>query len=262
MPFRKNVQAHLMFGSSSQRELQHGLRLWTEVRGLALVTGITGVGKSITIRRFASELDDARFKVHRFHQVPTTLSGFLRSLSRLLGLPMRRHTADLFDQARDHLHGYADSNGPHPLLILDDVEGMRPDALDAIRRLTNWELDAEDRFSALLVGTDALLRTLRGPQLESLRSRFTYVCQLRPFSFEDTRNYIRFHLENADAPGDLISDDATRAIFGASRGTPRLVNQLALQGLIQAAVKGRDTLDGAFMTELTAHHPLYPRSDR
>ena len=100
MPFRKNVPAHKMFDSRAQRELVHALVLWLEVKGFALVTGPTGVGKSISLRRFSAQIDEQRFRVLRFDQVPSTPMGLLRSLCRLLG--MRRHVADLFDQARDH----------------------------------------------------------------------------------------------------------------------------------------------------------------
>lgn len=262
LPFRKNFHAQNMFDSTSQRELGHGLNLWTEIRGLALVTGATGVGKSIGIRRFVGGLDEARYHVVRFGQVPTTPAGFLRSLCRVLDLPMRRHTADLFDAARAHLNGYADVHAAHPVLVLDDAEGMRVDALDLLRRLTHWDLDAADHFSVLVVGTEAVLDTLRAPQLASLRSRFSYAAQLRPFTIEDTRNYVRFHLQTAGVADTLFSDDAVREIFLASGGAPRAVNQLALQALISAAVQGRDTLDGPFVGRLVAAHPLYARGER
>ncbi len=257
VPFRKNMPAHRMFDSTSQRELHHALHMWTEVRGLTLVTGATGVGKSITLRRFVAELDEARFRVFHLPHLPTTVTGLLRSLNRVLGLRMRTHPADLFDAAQHMLANHAQEHGPHPLLVLDDAEGVSVAALDVLRRLTAWKLDADDRFSILLSGTEDLLRTLRSPVLDSLRSRFTFVQALRGFNLEDTRNYIRFHLERAATDPKLFSDDAARRIFQASQGRPRQINQLALQGLIQAAVLGRDSVDGNLMASAIAAHPLY-----
>ena len=82
------------------------------------------------------------------------------------------------------------------------------------------------------------------PSLEPLRSRFSYVQGLRPFGLEDTRNYVRFHLDRAETPPKLFSDPAIRQLFNASAGRPRSINQLAVQALIQAAVHGRDEIDG------------------
>lgn len=174
---------------------------------------------------------------------------------------MRRHLADLFDQIREHLTVTA-ASGPHTLIVLDDAEGMRPEALDIVRRLTAVDLDADDRFSVLIAGTDELLHTLARPELASLRSRFAYAVALRPFSLEDTQNYVRFHLREAGTTATLLTDDAVRAVFHVSQGVPRLINQLVLQALIQAAVEGRDDVDGRFMKALIAAHPLYLRGER
>jgi len=97
LPFRKNVHAHSMFDSQSQRELRHGLHLWLEIRGLGLVTGPSGVGKSICVRRFVAELPSDRYTVHHVGQIPTTPSGCLRALARRLGLRARLHLADQFE---------------------------------------------------------------------------------------------------------------------------------------------------------------------
>lgn len=257
LPFRKNVAATQMFDSLSQRELHQGMLMWLEVKGLALATGPSGVGKSIAVRRFVHDLDDSRFRILQFSSLPTTPTGFLRSLSRLLGLGIRMHAADMFDAAQKHLFHYADETGVHPLIVIDDAEGLRIETLDLLRRLSAYELDAEDRFSILLAATDEILPVLRSSMLESLRSRIAYVQTLRPFSLEDTRNYVRFHLHKAGADDKLFSDEAVRKLFHASQGKPRRINQLALQILIQAAVLGRDTIDGEFVSTQVAAHPLY-----
>jgi type II secretory pathway predicted ATPase ExeA len=260
IPFRKNMWATEMFDSRAQRELYQGLGLWTEIAGLALVTGPSGVGKSITLRRFLNDLDEARFNVIRFSYLPTTVTGFLHSLARALGLRLRCHTADLFDDAQRHLATFAAEHGPHPVLVIDDAEGLTLPIFDLIRRLTAYDLDAEDRFSVLLAGTDEVSTTLRHPGLDSLRSRIGYAQTLRPFSLDDTRNYVRFHLKRVGANEGLFSDDAVRRVFQASAGKPRHINQLALQALVDAAVEGVDTVSGDFVRNLLAAHPLYQAS--
>lgn len=257
VPFNKNMRALDMFDSRQQRELLRGLLLWSQVGGLALVVGPTGVGKSITVRRFLAELDDARFRILHLASVPTTPTGFLRTVNRALSLPMRLHAADLFEQAQQHLTNRNADDGPHPLLVLDDAEGLSVELLDVARRLTSYALDAEDRFSILITGTDDLLRTLRDPRLQPLCSRIGYARPLRPFTLEDARNYVTFHVSRAEGPKDLFSDAAAGVLFHASLGTPRSINQIALQALIQAAVEGRDTLDGPFVEDVINAHPLY-----
>jgi len=257
VPFCKNLWASEMFDSRSQRDAIAGLRLWLEIRGIGSMTGPVGVGKSAATRRLVQSLDDTRYRVVLLPSVPATPHGFLRAINRVLGLPMRLHLTDLFDQAHAHLTTRSSGEEPHPVLVLDDAEGMSVENLDLLRRLTSYALDSEDRFSVLLVGTDDLLRVLRDPRLEPLRTRIGYASTLRPFGLEDARSYMAFHLTRAGVRADLFTDDAVRRLFHASHGKPRSMNQLALQALIHAAVEGRDTLDGAFVQAQIASHPLY-----
>lgn len=257
LPFRKNVKAHNMFDSQSQRELRHGLHLWLEIRGLGLVTGPSGVGKSISIRRFIGELPGDRYVVHRFGQIPTTPLGFLRALARHLELRPRLHLADLFEDIRSSLARHEDEHGTHPVLILDDAEGMRAATLDLVRRLTAHGLDGTEPVSILLVGTEHLLDTLRDPVLQPLRNRFGYAHQLRAFGREDAQNYVQHHVTSSGSGERLFSDTAVTALFSVSQGVPRQLNQLALQALIEAVVQGQDTVDGHLMKRVLKAHPLY-----
>lgn len=257
LPFRKNVHAASMFDSQSQRELRHGLQLWLEIRGLALVTGASGVGKSICLRRWVSELPAERYAVHRFGQIPTTPTGFLRALGRRLGLRARLHLADQFEDIREALARHEDEQGTHPVLILDDAEGMRVGTLDLVRRLTSHDLDGSDPVSILLVGTEQLLDTMRDPTLVPLRTRFSYAHQLRAFGMEDARHYVSHHTTTSGGPERLFTDGAITALFAASQGIPRQLNQLALQAMVDAVVQGEDTVDAARMKRMLKAHPLY-----
>ena len=262
IPFRKSVKASMMFDSQCQRELVHALLMWTEVRGLALVHGKTGVGKSISLRKFALRLPTDRFKVIRFSQLPTTPSGFLRSLCRVLEIPTRHRVTDMFDQVRIHLHEFEDQTGQHPVLICDDAEGMRLETLDMLRRLMASDLDSTDSFSILLSGTDAFVHSLQKSSFVSLCSRFTFVQQLRPFGLDDSINYIRFHVEGSGGRADLFTEQAVRQLFQASQGAPRAINQLAIQALIIAAVRGVERIDERLMKSMLATHPMYQRTER
>lgn len=260
MPFRKNMAAADMFDSRSQRELLAGLQMWTELGGIALVVGQSGVGKSITMRRFLRGLDESRFHVFKLSHLPTTPVGLLRSLCRLTGLPMRHHAADLFDHIQSYLASYQQDHGPHPLIVIDDVEGLSVPAFDLLRRLTAYDLDAADRFSMLIAGTEDLLPTMSHHLLEPLRGRIGYAQPLRPFSLEDARNYIRFHLARVDAHLELFTDPATQRIFQATKGRPRYINQLCLYLLIQAAIAGIDGIDADFAAAHIAAHPFYQQT--
>ena len=257
IPFSKYIWATQMFDATSQNDLRVGLDMWLEVKGLALVTGPTGVGKSIALRRFAKDLDKSKYTVFAISTLPSTVNGFFRLLSRIFDLPMRQYTIDFFDSVQKFLVNFEQERSSHPLLIIDDAEGLTPDVVDAIRRLTSFDLDGQDRFSVLICGIEDLLEVLQLHLLIPVRSRFSFVQSLKPFALEDTRNYVHFHLERAKADTGLFSDDAIKRIFHASQGRPRAINQLAIQALIQTAILGRNNIGETFMKNLIAAHPLF-----
>lgn len=259
VPFRKNVPASKMFDSESQKALLHGLALWIELRGLALVTGQSGVGKSICLRRFVEQLPHGRYTVHPFNQIPTTPTGFLRALCRRLGLRPRLHLTDMFDDVVEALRNHEDEHGTHPVLVMDDAEGMRPATLDLVRRLTDGGGDGEDHVSILLAGTEQVLHVLRDdPTLVPLQTRFGYAHTLRPFGIQDARNYVDFHLHFASGGAqNVFMDGAIRVLFHASQGVPRRMNQLALQALLEAVIHEADAIDEKAMKRVLQAHPLY-----
>ena len=257
MPFTKYMWAQKMFDASSQKGLLDGLHLWLETRGICLVYGPPGVGKSITLRRFREEVDERRYDVFYLHNLRITPLGFLRSLSRLFGLPVLYHQADLFDALSDCLGQYEERTQKHPLLIFDDGDNLSDTLLELLRLLANFAMDSEDRFSFVLSGTQKLAANIRIPQNEALKQRIGFSHSLRGFTLDDAVQYVRFHLKRAEGPPELFSEAAVKIIFNQARGLPRVINQIALQSLIRAAVTRKERIDEKFIKQQVMTDSLF-----
>ena len=226
-------------------------------RGIALLYGPPGVGKSISLRRFKDDIDDRRFDVFYLFNLRITPTGFLRSLSRILALPVLYHQADLFDAISTFLAQYEERTGKHPIIIFDDGDGLSDKLLELLRLLSNFNMDSEDKFSFILSGTQSLALRIREPQNEPLRQRIGFSHNLRGFTIEDARHYIHFHLERAEGPKELFRDNAIQSIFHLAKGIPRVMNQLAIQALIRAAVQGIDTIDENFLKQHVLNDSIF-----
>jgi len=257
LPFTKYMWASKMFDAKAQQELIDGLHLWLETRGIALLYGPSGVGKSISLRRFKDDIDDRRFDVFYLFNLRITPTGFLRSLSRILTLPVLYHQADLFDAISTFLAQYEERTGKHPIIIFDDGDGLSDKLLELLRLLSNFNMDSEDKFSFILSGTQSLALRIREPQNEPLRQRIGFSHNLRGFTIEDARHYIHFHLERAEGPKELFRDNAIQTIFHLAKGIPRVMNQLAIQALIRAAVQGIDTIDENFLKQHVLNDSIF-----
>ena len=249
MPFTKYMWASKMFEASSQKEFLQGLNLWLETRGIALLCGPPGVGKSITLRRFKSDIDERRYDIFYLFNMRVTPLGFLRSMARLMGAPVLYRQADLFDALNAHLGLYEERSGKHPVIVFDDCDGLCDELLELLRRLANFAMDSEDRFSFILSGSQRLAATIRSPQNESLRQRIAYAHNLVGFTLDDAGNYIHFHLKRAEAPAELFADNAVKAIFHRAEGLPRRINQIAIHALIRAAILRKDKIDESFLKQ-------------
>ena len=257
IPFTKHMWATKMFDASAQRELIDSLHLWLETRGIAILYGPAGVGKSISLRRFKAELDDRRYELYYLFNLRVTTTGFLRSLCRSLGLPLLYHQADLFDAISSFLAQYEERSRKHPILIFDDGDGLSDPLLELLRLLGNFVMDSEDRFSFILSGSQRLALKLKQPQNEAFRQRIVFSHSLRGFSIDDARNYIRFHIERSEGPKELFTDEAVQLIFQMAKGLPRVINQIALQAIIRAAVRRVDHIDEGFLKQQVLNDALF-----
>ncbi len=243
IPFTKYMWASKMFPSRSQLELITGLRYSLEIKGISVAIGPPGVGKSITLRRFKEELPLQEFQIFYLWNMRSSPQGFLRSLCRVFQISPSVYVADMFDALSSHLFSLEENLGKHPILIFDDCDYLTRDVIEYLRLLMNFQMDSEDRFSLVLCGTEVLQAHLKEQANMAFRQRVTYSQTLKPFTADDTRDYIVYHLHRVDAPTELFTDGAVKLIFQYSRGYPRVINQVAIQSLIQAAIFKKEVID-------------------
>jgi len=257
VPFTKYMWSKKMFDASSQRELIDGLHFWLETKGIALLCGPPGAGKSISLRRFKEELDDRRYDLFYLFNLRITPIGLLRSLCRTLALPVLYHQADLFDSISAFLDQYEQRTGKHPIIIFDDGDGLSDRLIELLRSLGNFAMDSEDRFSFILSGSQKLASRLKQPQNEAFRQRIVFSHTLRAFTIDDARNYVRFHLERCEGPKELFTEGAIQLIFHVAKGLPRVINQVALQAIIRGAIRKVDKIDESFLKQHVLNASLF-----
>jgi len=243
IPFTKYIWSSKMFEARSQQELIEGLHYSLEVRGISLVIGNPGVGKSITLRKFKDELSPQYHQPFYLWNTRISPVGFLRSLCRTFQLPLRPYISDMFDSVSAYLGSIEETIGKYPVIIFDECDSLKREVLEYIRLLMNYQMDSEEKFSVVMCGTEKLHNLLRDYAHTAFRQRITYCHKLRPFSFEDARAYVNYHISRVDGAPEVFTDGAVDLIFQMSRGLPRVMNQVAIQSLIHAAIHKKERID-------------------
>ena len=118
-----------------------------------------------------------------------------------------------------------------------------PWTLDAIRLLTNHDLDTGAPFATVLLGQPTLNNNMRLAVLAALEQRITVRHHMTGMTAEETATYIRHHLSLVGRTDTVFSDDAITLIHTHSRGKPRTVNNLALAALLAARINDQPIVD-------------------
>ena len=138
---------------------------------------------------------------------------------------------------------------------IDEAHLLTHHQLEAVRLLTNAEMDAVSPLACLLIGQPTLRRMLRLGVLAALDQRIGLRYAIPAMTAEQTGGYITHHLKLAGRSDPLFSDDAIALIHDAGRGLPRAVNNLATQALVAAMAGRKNIVDEqsarAAVTEVT-----------
>ena len=126
---------------------------------------------------------------------------------------------------------------------VDEAHLLGHTQLEAIRLLTNAEMDAASPLACLLIGQPTLRRMLRLGVLAALDQRIGLRYAMPAMTPAQTSDYITHHLKLAGRSDTLFSDDAMTLVHDAARGLPRAVNNIATQALVAAMAERKNIID-------------------
>jgi type II secretory pathway predicted ATPase ExeA len=221
--------------------------------GPGLVVGGAGIGKSLLLQVLAAQFRE-RFDVVLLGCARVcTRRALLQAILFELGLPYRfRDEGQLRFSLLDHL--LSSQQPPTELLLLvDEAQSLSVTLLDELRVLTNLVHGGKSRIRLVIAGSLALEETFASPELESLSQRLAARCYLTAFSRDETAQFMRAQLAASRAAvDDVLRPEAWEAVFEATDGVPRLVNQLCDRAITVAVARNCSRIDRRVVQEAWA----------
>ena len=236
LPFAPDIPADETFVSAAMDECHTRLRHLVDLRGIGLLTGDCGAGKSVACRRLSSELHPGLYKTLYVPLSTGSALDLYKTIAWELGLAVERNRAALYRSIRQEVSRLAADAKITPLLIVDEAQHLRNDVIEELRLLTNYAMDSENRLCLLLVGQTELRRRISMAVHEALHQRIVVRFHLGALTRNELPRYLAHLLKRAGTELPLFEPAAIEAIFQATKGLPRKVNLLAHHTLIAAAL--------------------------
>ena len=229
LPFALTPDPRFIYFTPSHTEAMANLHYGIESgKGLIVVTGEVGTGKTTILRWMMQRLDRTGLVAYIFNP-RMTVAEFYQHISspKLLDVPEWQNKSELLLRLGDVLES-RHARGLRTVLIIDEAHGLSPGVLEEIRLLSNFESDAAKQLQIILTGQPELRDVLNNPDLRQLKQRVALRCEIKPLpNIEETERYITSRLLAAGAERtDIFSPGAVDYVFRCSNGIPRLVNNL------------------------------------
>lgn len=239
-PFSKDIAPEDLFISAANKELEVRLGHLLDLRGIGLVTGEVGSGKTTLCRKVTSALHTGLYRVFYVPLTTGNTMDIFKSITWELGLSIERNRAGLYRCIREEVNRLCLESKVRPVLVVDEAQNLRSDVLEDLRLLTNYEMDSQNRLCLVLVGQAELRRRLSMAVHEALAQRIVVRHHLGGLTREELPRYLTHLLRLAGTELPLFEPAAMEALFQATSGLPRKVNLLAHHALMAAALaKGK-----------------------
>ena len=236
LPFSKAIDPDQLFPSNAQRELEVRLAHLLELRGIGIITGESGSGKSTTCRKLVAGLHTGLHRVLYVCLTTGNVMDLYKTIAWELGLPIERNRAALFRQIRSEVTRLCSEARQKPILIVDEAHHLRSDVLEDLRLLTNYAMDSENRLCLALVGHPELRRRLNMAVHEALSQRIVVRAHVPGLDRNEIAPYLSHLLRLAGTELELFEPAAQEALFQASSGLLRKLNLFCHHSLMAAAL--------------------------
>jgi len=218
---------------SSQQRAWSLLNQTVALRGVMLLSGGNGLGKSSLVGRWVRQLESRLYTPVNLTQATLSSSGLLATLARSLG----KRASFRRERNLDELSAYLSEHERQTLVIvLDDAQNCTHSTLEELRLLLGLNLPSQPTFALILIGDEYLLGQLQLRNHRALCSRLGAHHLLSPWTLEEIQAYLKTGLEAVGINRSRVFDAAAvDLLVRATAGVPRSVCLLARAAWLEAA---------------------------
>lgn len=241
-PFDKGFLRNHIFESAGLKQLRERFNWLLSDRGVGLLTGPSGVGKTACLHSIVQALPEHRYPVLYLEDSQAGVNDMYRSLAWHLGLVPAYRRSTLWKETKQHLLKLNDENDQQVILVIDDAHKLSSDFLNSLSAFMNFIFDSREILTVWLVGDSHLVRILNQAQHRHLMSRVYLRVHLEAMDQSTLSKYVTACIKAAGCQRQIIGDMAMDALFHISQGIPRVAGKLMTTALRMAHEQGKDII--------------------
>lgn len=258
-PFSTSPDPAFFYQSREHTSALYRLRIAIELkRGLSLILGDVGTGKTTLSRRLAQLLrvESDVLMTMVLNPIYDTETQFLADLAARFHITVEgRNNPD--PTALDHMNAIEKflfekcvEEEKTIILLIDESQKMSDPCLEVLRSLLNYETNEYKILQVVLMGQMELLPRIS--RIKNLWDRIALKYVINPIEESEVKELIGFRLRRAGYVSryPMFSDKAVNAIYNYTQGYPRKIALICHDALERLIMDKKEMVDKELVQEL------------
>ena len=241
--YDKEIDSTDLYAGNDLKELESRLKHILEVRGIFLLIGEPGSGKTSALRKLAEGLGPSLFKPFYIKLSTVTVNDFYKQLATELGEEPKFRKIDMFNQIQSAIANLYFEQHITPVIIADEMHNASSSILDDLRMLFNFRMDSVNPYVLIIAAQPAIRTKLALNSGLPLKQRIGGKYTMKGLSEPETHEYIKTRMALAGVVRDVFTEQAITQIHSSSNGFPRNINNLANACLMYCKWKNLEYVD-------------------
>jgi len=250
-PFVQDIPAEAIIRTPRFDQFCYRVETLTLEGGFALITGDSGLGKSVSLRALSDHLSKIpEITVGEISRPQSGLADFYREMGSVFGIELRSSNRwGGYKNLREKWKHHIDSTLLRPVLLVDEAQEMHPVVLSELRLLSMEKFDSSSLLSIVLCGDSRLTNAFKEASLIPLGTRIRTRLLMESWSKPQLVDLIIESVKRA-GNANLITKELAETLAEHAIGNPRVMMNLAAECLAVGLRKESSKLDDDLFFEL------------
>lgn len=242
-PFDKNLDTKNCYSSNDYEQALSRLKHLEKIKGFGLFTGLSGTGKTYTLRCFSNSLNPNLYKTVYIPLSTITVLEFYKALAYGLGSEIYSKKVDLFRSIQERIITLSKDKKIVPVIIIDESQYLKTEVLNDLKILLNFDMDSKNYAIIILSGQPVLNITLSKQIHEALKQRIVVNYNFSGISKQEVNDYTISRLKLCGVHSSIFNSNAIEAIYGCCNGSIRKLNNILEKCLIIGFQNSTNVID-------------------